>query len=1136
MRYDEFNKVQINNDYCGCEFGKTQKNEFSHFKGNPGSKDINNSNSSINDDREKNCHLKSAPKYDSEGKKETTSNSNETVKRVTEVTNASTSGAVGTAGAAASTGAVVVGGAAIVIGAVATVGALTSTVQMKHMSAEAHMVAYELELNRTDDFDFFLHLDNDTLEYHEVNELVDGINTGEFMDLTPETTYLLTVQSSEEQPRIIYTQKITTKEEYIEPAELISFVFDKTANYKDNSFDVSFTYNDPRDEMDNFSLTLTNVTGASRIYALEKTSEVQTLYGSSQSNNDLSIDFSLGETFTYKFAYDLKGEPVVYEEGQVTFGDNSGAKQEFRGITFFDEADFLQKVVYVQLDFDNDLNLLSDFVFTLKSDVNPDMRFNLELTTEKQALYIRNGILGANGGDEVNYQFEDASFSYSLSYKERGVEKLVSSEEPVMMEDISGAIQEFRSISFDTSADFLEKTFSVTLDMDNDYVHFSNFVLSMSSEDQPTLVFNLETSANKQLLKVSEATIQKTDPDQTMDFFTLSKEFTYTLSYLDKGEQTLYPHQDTVRFTDTSGAKQEFRGISIDDEANFLTRTIYVTLNMDNDFGYYSNFELTLSSAGQPSLVFSLDAVTTKQELKVADAEIITTSGQSMNDFTMHTTFYYKLTYVNKAETVVVNGQTGIEFTDISGAKQEFRSITVEQGADILDEIFYINIDMDNELSEFRNFYLELSCDDATIYFYPDIIAGRQAINVSDGYFYNSRPSNFSLDNDFSWEFSYQYNNAYKTVRSESSVHFVDSYNRVTEFTGVTFTGFTNMEQSTFDLTLDYVDDYSYLSNFVLTLWLDRGEGYVEEPEKFTFNLTKTTQKQTVSYEGVGLELGIEETYKYEVTVTHAKKGTLKVTGSTTFNYEYANFGANVSTKALKSQGNYYLPVELYLIDNVNAYTDTKITLTYTTQGGDINLVFTKTYDLEVVNDSYQFVNITDFLNEYKSGGGPVTDSATPEGYPYWVEGVQIKITTKCNGVIENIYEPQNVTIDLSGNVAGVEGGDITSTSISSSNPTLSFKVVGIVDPYTYSGAKLKFMFNDENESSYEYTLDIQELSAVDFVTSSYSLDLTTLTNYQELLTKLGNNKVTVMIEFTRSYGNSNDTIYLLYDKYIPVI
>ena len=79
-------------------------------------------------------------------------------------------------------------------------------------------------------------------------------------------------------------------------------------------------------------------------------------------------------------------------------------------------------------------------------------------------------------------------------------------------------------------------------------------------------------------------------------------------------------------------------------------------------------------------------------------------------------------------------------------------------------------------------------------------------------------------------------------------------------------------------------------------------------------------------------------------------------------------------------------------------------------------------------------------------------------------------------------------------------------------------------------------MFNDENESSYEYTLDIQELSAVDFVASSYSLDLTTLTNYQELLTKLGNNKVTVMIEFTRSYDNSNDTIYLLYDKYIPVI
>ena len=70
--------------------------------------------------------------------------------------------------------------------------------------------------------------------------------------------------------------------------------------------------------------------------------------------------------------------------------------------------------------------------------------------------------------------------------------------------------------------------------------------------------------------------------------------FDYSYSYKDKGQLESFTSQNPITFHDESGAKSEFRGITIDSAANFLTKDITVTLDLDNDYGYYRSFALRL--------------------------------------------------------------------------------------------------------------------------------------------------------------------------------------------------------------------------------------------------------------------------------------------------------------------------------------------------------------------------------------------------------------------------------------------------------------------------------------------------------------------------------------------------------------
>ena len=1138
-RYDEFNDVHIKNDSLGTEFGKTQGQEFTHFGGNPESgRSSANEVEIINDDREKNGQI-GASKTKYEEKKEE-QKQQETVKQATNVATSSGVGAVGaTAGAVA--------GASVV--AVATVGATlgaaiasTTTAKFEYIEASSHAVYYSLNLEEPNDFSFLLHFENAELGYHESNSLVEGFNKGEFNGLTPETEYYVYVQSTDISQTKILETYVTTEPEYSEPepepepislAEFKEFYFSKTANFRTNSFDLSFTYEDPKDEMSDFTFKLVSTYGT-RVYNLEKTQETQTLRGASPAPNENipDLDFTDGTEYSYEFSYAIGDERKVVEEGTVVFTDNSNAKQEFRGVELSREADFLQNVVYVTLDFDNDLNHLSNFVFTLKSADGTNYIFNLQTTTDKQALNLRNGIQGAEGGDTNGLVLEDTAFTYTLSYLDKGESKTVESEEEIIFEDISGAVQEFRSLTIHENANFIDKYFYVTLDFDNDYLHFDNFELMLYSERQSALTFALQTTKEKQKVYLKDATIEGRPIDQDMVAeLSLDYEFYYAYNYTDRGDLVADEGQNPVTFYDESGAQSEFRGIIIDSEANFLTKDISVTLDMDNDYGYFRSFALRLQSQGKVTLIYSLEATSEKQTLSISDAEVESVSGQSVNDFNLHGTFYYELTYYNEHTEEELETTGSLTFTDNSGCLSEFRDISFESQADFDQGIIYFTLDMDNELSEYDQFYLTISWDNYSLWFSVDATNQRQSINLYEGN--GNKPTYIDLSGEFDYELTYRYlKNQNFSINSDEPITFTDLYNRVSEVRGITISDYYDMMNGKLEVQLDSVDEYNVLSNFVLFFMRPYVDGGEIQYDTYSFALTETTNTQTLDLNNQECYFDENVEYQWKLTYSDARYGQQELTGTKTIAPKYDFYLGEMNSAVVTSGDNYYAIVNLGFIDNINGISNLTLTLMSQETDNSENPILSEDIALTKTN-GYQYVNITSFLNDWHEtvDGNTQHESGTASGLPRDL-GIAygIKMDIENEEFVWTSYS--TITLDLHDD-SRIVGAKALTASMSSNNPVFEIKIYGRDPYYTNYGYTLQFQFGDDPDSVQTFEIPTQE--SFNAITDIMSVNLANYPNYEPMLNMLRNMPVTVTLSWSSYYTGGAGSITLLENTQISI-
>ena len=1164
-RYDEYNNIHIKNDSLTTEYGKTQKAEFTSFGSNPeAGRSSANEIHIINDDREKIGQL-GGNKKEYEEKKEEQSKK-ETIKQATNATNASSASAGSSAaGAAGATAGAVVGGAIIATTTVAaTLGTavLTNTsAKFEYLKASSNNVYYVLNIedeSNSDDvlkvesnsdniveaeskpsnFSLLLHIENEELGYNETNKVTYGLNKGEFYGLEPETEYHLYVQSEDISKTTIIEKYITTEPEWVEPepvslAEFKEFYFSKTANFRQNSFDISFTYEDPLDEMSDFEFKLSSQAGT-RIYSLEKTQERQTLSGYGSENlGEVSLDLTEGTEFGYEFSYAIGNERKVVEKGTVVFTDNSNAKQEFRGVELSREADFIENVIYVTLDFDNDLNYLDNFVFTLKSNSTPSYTFNLETNTNKQALRLNNAILGANGGDGQGIVLEDTAFSYTLSYTEKGVAKTVESTEEIIFEDISGAIQEFRSLTIHENANFIDKCFYVTLDFDNDYLHFSDFKLTLSCEQQPELTFNLATTTDIQTIYLKDALIEGVVISQDM-IASLSLDYTfgYYYSYTDKGELQSNQSQNPITFHDESGAKSEFRGITIDSSANFLTKTITATLDLDNDYGYFSNFSLRLQSQGKVTLIYNLDAVNTKQTLLLEDADIESVSGQSVDNFNLHGTFYYELTYYNSHTDEELSTTGSLTFTDNSGLKSEVRGITFDSLADYDQGIIWFTIDMDNELNEYAGFELHLTWDNYEGYYPVSNTNEKQSITLSGGYG-NNRPTYYDLSKQFNYDLSYSYlNNSYKTITGDSPITFTDMYNRVSEVRGITIADYYD-PSGTLNIQLDVVDDYNVLSNFVLFFFEEsEQEAGTLKRQVGSFALSETSNTQTIDLNEQECYFNPDVEYTWTLTYSDARFGSQEMTGSKTITPKYEFYSAEMYSPLQTVGEEYYALVSLGFVDNVNAIDAVTLRLMSTEYDNDYNPILSRDVTL-VKKSGYQYVNITSFLNDWHEiiDGGAIHDSGTSTGLPREIS-INYGINYTVGGEVNEFSMSVSNTLDLRDSSALV-GGEALTTSMSFSNPTFEFKLYGR-DPFnTFFNYKLEFICEDSPEMLYEF--DIERLSNFNIMTDTITVELSSSTNYEPLLNMMRTSRVSVRVRYSSYVSDTMDPIVLLENAQISI-
>lgn len=234
------------------------------------------------------------------------------------------------------------------------------------------------------------------------------------------------------------------------------FIFDKTANFINRTFDVQLDFVDDFNVYDNFVLSFymiyeeegkTIIDERSEDIPLQKTTEVQTI--------DLDgIEIMLSIDYYYKLTCNYYNELTVLDEGYVTFTDTSGAVTEFRELIFDKKANFDTRTFEVQLDYQNDLGYLYNFQFTLTDLTTSEERtYYLQETTDVQTITV-DEIQEYIDKNPVYYiDIVEHRMSYSFKYMNQDQEVVVvPGEEFKFKNSLTSTFQ-----GIDTSYDFVSE-------------------------------------------------------------------------------------------------------------------------------------------------------------------------------------------------------------------------------------------------------------------------------------------------------------------------------------------------------------------------------------------------------------------------------------------------------------------------------------------------------------------------------------------------------------------------------------------------------------------------------------------------------------------------------------------------------
>ena len=490
----------------------------------------------------------------------------------------------------------------------------------------------------TGTFDYYLDyiddnnaLSNLTLEFYEP-ETPDRINasfaiekeTGyktisaldnsgnRLIDLNKEWGYRLTY--TQDNTKKVFKEDTVTFEDYAGRRTAFNdFIFDKTANFIDNSITVKLDYFDSEGWYQDFKLTLTQIPnedqgasgGEEEYYSQEiplaATTEPQTIV---LNEYEMYVRDSFFK-YTYRLSCTYKGELITLKEETepFSFTDTSDGVTEFYGFEFKKEANFLNNTFKIRLDYKDDFNALYSFQLHLFPDgVNAQYDFYLDKTTDEQ-------ICTFDENQHWNFSF-DYTYTYTLTYWNDNEEVTYNEDnEDFVFTDISGGVSEFKGFTFTGQYVMSTGLAPIQLDYQDDFNYLSDFVLHLfgpissgtgdpdpllpdfansNSGDTPLVedypyTFELDKTTDVQYINLREAEVPTS----------MEGEYLCAVTYSYRGEEQEPVHSESsVEFNDPDAVSEVYGITFVNGEANFNERSFMVELDVKDDFGYFSNFTL----------------------------------------------------------------------------------------------------------------------------------------------------------------------------------------------------------------------------------------------------------------------------------------------------------------------------------------------------------------------------------------------------------------------------------------------------------------------------------------------------------------------------------------------------------------
>ena len=213
----------------------------------------------------------------------------------------------------------------------------------------------------------------------------------------------------------------------------------------------------------------------------------------------------------------------------------------------------------------------------------------------------------------------------------------------------------------------------------------------------------------------------------------------------------------------------------------------------------------------------------------------------------------------------------------------EFRSVTWDKKCNFLTNEMTVQLDYIDEMNHFSDFRFVLTSElvtasgPLTLTYDLKKTTESQTIKLD-----SSRDFNLSLVYDYS--FTYMNDGEEVKIEEGKAFQFEDNSGAVSKFNKFIFDKTANFKNRTFDVQLDFVDDFNVYSDFTLTfIYIFDEPLQSDHPEEFGIDvpLRKTTEKQTIDLDGI--EISLSETYKYRLTCKHYGEEEILEEGTVTF-------------------------------------------------------------------------------------------------------------------------------------------------------------------------------------------------------------------------------------------------------------